>query len=169
MHAMAVGAVCVQVGARPIVPVVPVGGCVVRIGERGLRLGCQWYLDQANMRQRVELGGRDAVVVVLFVQLRHIKGQRGTGPPVVASLAFGTAGEAPRLLAFSAGGMGVNDVEGVFAAGGVQQQRIRLLVVPLKCVRMPLAAVEVQDLRFHSATTGWIAVFHVERDGLHQH
>ena len=65
MHAMTVGAVRMQVGARPVVRF---GGWVARIGELGLMFGCQRFLDQANVCQRVELRGRYAVVVVLLVQ-----------------------------------------------------------------------------------------------------
>ena len=59
----------------------------------------------------------------------------------------------------SAGGLGVNDLESPFRAGGVEQHRVGLFVVPLVGIRLPVDTVEVQDLRFDFATAGGIALF----------
>src|SRR5262249_7171245 len=103
--------------------------------------------DQAGMVQRPHLIVGNVSIGVLLVELRQSKGEGMPCPGVVTGHALRPAGIMPRLLAFAAGGLGIDDRERAVEAGGGNEGRVGLLVVPLVGVAVPADAVEMKDLR----------------------
>src|SRR5262249_60235459 len=97
-------------------------------------------------------------------QLRLDEPERRARPRVVALAAFGAAREMPGLLAYPPGGLRVLHRQLDIFAQRPDKRRVGLIVVPAVRIALPVAAVEVEDLRLQLAGAGRVAMFHVEAE-----
>ena len=108
-------------------------------------------LDQPGVTERLQLVHANAIHDDVAVELGHREGECGLGPGVVAPQALVAAEEPPRLRANAPRSCGIIDDERHLFAFGGHEIRIGARVVPGIRVAVPVAPVEVQELRLDGA------------------